>query len=402
VQLLGGLETEYDIAVRLGVQNIPEFFRQIAVDQIKLGVEGGLQQGPDESDEEYDARVKMTNQQMDQMVSMINDINELTVGLKIDEPAKQAYLDLGMTVVPGSKTAKQMEASQDKPSQYAGFLFPDAVASLHINSSSDPSSADTAQMTTAFQTLRRQVESEIDNEADLGDEQVKAIVKQLVGEVMDVVEATLKTGRFNGGAAIVGKGPFTVVGGGYVADGSKLEDVIKKVVDLGQNEPDFPEVKMNAAEYKGVRFHTASVVVPPEAGDHGEMVSKLVGSPVSVVLGFGEETFFVAVGPEALDTIKQVIDKSATTDTSGLPPMQLNVALAPILNFVATLEDTPDPMLAKVAAAIKDSAGKDHVSLTVTEISGGMRYRLLAEEGVLKAVSMAASAQAAQGGLGGF
>lgn len=54
VKLLAGLDKEYDIAVRLGVQNIPEVFRQLAIDQIKMGVEGSLEQQPGETDEQYE------------------------------------------------------------------------------------------------------------------------------------------------------------------------------------------------------------------------------------------------------------------------------------------------------------------------------------------------------------
>ncbi len=85
--LLGGLDKQYDVAVRLSVQNIPEVFRQLAIDQIKMGVEGSLEQGPDESDEQFEERSKMTQQQMDALVTTLNELDELTLGLSIDEAA---------------------------------------------------------------------------------------------------------------------------------------------------------------------------------------------------------------------------------------------------------------------------------------------------------------------------
>ena len=37
-KLLGGLDTQYDMGVQAHIQNIPEVFRQLAVEQIKLGM----------------------------------------------------------------------------------------------------------------------------------------------------------------------------------------------------------------------------------------------------------------------------------------------------------------------------------------------------------------------------
>ena len=94
VSLLGGLDKQYDVAIRLSVQNIPEVFRQLAIDQIKMGVEGSLEQSPGESDEQYEQRSKTTQQQLDTLVTTLNELDEVTVGLSIDEAARRTYLDL--------------------------------------------------------------------------------------------------------------------------------------------------------------------------------------------------------------------------------------------------------------------------------------------------------------------
>ncbi len=246
-----------------------------------------------------------------------------------------------------------------------------------------------------FKTLRTQIEHEIDKEGGLGDEQVKGVVKGVVAEVMDVVEATVKKGRMNVGAVVVGEGPFTAVVGGYVADGSKLEDAVKKLVDLAKNEPGFPEVKFNAETYKDVRFHTVAIPIP--AGGHeAEVAGKALGNPINAVAAFGKECAFVAVGPKAMETIKQVIDKSATGEATSLPPVQLTVALSPVLKFAAQMH-SDNAMLASLAEGLK--GGKDHATLTVKEISNGMTMRLEAEEGLLTLIGTAMKMAASQGGL---
>ena len=61
-------------------------------------------------------------------------------------------------------------------------------------------------------------------------------------------------------------------------------------------------------------------------------------------------------------------------------------------------EQEGDPTAAMIAQLLAQHAGKDHVKLTVTGIPNGFKYRLEAEEGVLKALGKAG---AAAGGLGG-
>ncbi len=141
LKLLDGLDKKYDVAVRLGVQNIPEAFRQLAIDQIKLGVEGGLQQQPNESDAQYELRSKLTEKQMDALATMINELNDVTIGFSIDQQARVAGFDVSITAVAGSKTAKQFASSGSKASLFSGFVMPDAVASLHVNSTSEPGAA---------------------------------------------------------------------------------------------------------------------------------------------------------------------------------------------------------------------------------------------------------------------
>ena len=87
----------------------------------------------------------------------------------------------------------------------------DAVASLHVNSKSDPENA--AQSVAMISQLKSQIDQQLDD--NLGsNESVKTTVKDVVAEVMSVVEDTLKKGNLNGGAVVLGDGPFTLVAGG--------------------------------------------------------------------------------------------------------------------------------------------------------------------------------------------
>lgn len=397
-KVLGGLDKKYDIAVRLNIQNIPEVFRQLAIDQIKLGVEGNLEQAPGETDAAYEARSKTTQQQMDAMVTMINELDEVVLGWAIDQPGRRTFLDLSMTAVEGSKTAKQMVTAPSGPSKFSGFQMKDAVASLHVNSKSAPE--DTVQTVAMIRQLKSQVDQQLDD--TLGsNESVKTTVKEVVAEVMSVIEDTLKKGNLNGGAVVLGDGPYTLAAGGLVSDGERLEGVIKKLADLAKTDPNFPAdgLKMNAGTHKGVKFHTLTVDIP-DGDESAEAAKKLLGDKAIVTVAFGKETAFFAVGDKGMETIKTVIDNSEGVTQTDNRPLDFTLRLAPVLKLMSEQEDA-NPMLASMASALK-SSGKDRIQLTAEPIRNGYLYRLEAEEGILQLIGAAAKMAAQQSGVGAF
>ena len=76
-----------------------------------------------------------------------------------------------MTAAEGTPTAKQFISIPAPPSKFAGFLMPDAVATLHVNSKSAPENTD--QSLVMVNSLRTQVMSQLDDQ-ELGNDQVKA------------------------------------------------------------------------------------------------------------------------------------------------------------------------------------------------------------------------------------
>ena len=398
VKLLGGLDKQYDVAIRLSVQNIPEVFRQLAIDQIKMGVEGSLEQTPGETDEQYEQRSKLTQQQMDTLVTTLNELDEVTLGLSIDESAKRTYFDLSLTAAEGTPTAKQFTSMPAGPSKFAGFLMDGTVATLHINSKSSPDNA--SQTQAMLGSLRTQVLSQID-ESIPGNDQVRGTVKDVVGQILDVVDDTVKGGVFNGGAVVVGDGPYTLAAGGLVSDGSRLESVVKKLADLAKSDPGFPQdaLKLNADKYKGLTFHTLTVDVPDDL-DNAETIEKLIGDKAVITVATGKQSAFFAIGSKGIETIKKVVDKSEGITETTDKPFEVNVSLAPVVKLFSEMPDA-NPILASIAAGLKES-GKDKVQLSSQPIKGGFLIRLEAEEGVLKIIGSAAKLAAAQGGLGAF
>jgi hypothetical protein len=406
---LRGLDEQYDLALRVNVQNIPQGVRDMAAGFIKQGLAAGLQHGLDDDDEEQnDLQARVARSKADQMVKRINELDRLTVGLNIDRSTCRTYLDLEVTALPDSDTAKRMAAGSEQPadSRLAGVWMPDAIFSLHVNS--PLSLADEQQAGTRLNSFRRQVLAKIGNAVEI-DEQ-KAKVKELVGKLLDLLDETIKKeGRINFGLVvngvrsedelgdivndaiedvfpnrihenIIGAGQVTVVAGGLTADGAAGEDATMQIAamvaeDNGQNQP-----KLNVDKYKERRFHTFTVMAPQTMRAELPLrtLRNLLGNPLKIVLAFGDDTFYAAVGEKGADAIKRVIDKSAEAPAEKLPPATASLSLASAWRLIIP------PNRNSKAAKISDSlgkGGKDHLKLTVEPVAGGVRYRVEGEEG---------------------
>ena len=152
-KLLSAVSEEYDVGVRVHVQNIPEPYRQMAVQQLEMGMQAGLRKLPNETEEQFNTRKEMTAVQLEQLKQLINDIDELTIGLALDDTEQRAYLDFVYTAVPDTKLAEQIALNSEAKTNFAGFFQPDAA--MMMSFASKMSEADIAQVDQMFGPLRK-------------------------------------------------------------------------------------------------------------------------------------------------------------------------------------------------------------------------------------------------------
>ena len=77
-QVLGEMDTQYDLAIRAHIENIPDSYKQMALTQIKAGLEQGLASGDDSN-----ARA-MAEAQVSQLTQLIEEAGQLTLGWGVD------------------------------------------------------------------------------------------------------------------------------------------------------------------------------------------------------------------------------------------------------------------------------------------------------------------------------
>lgn len=393
--LLGDLTKDYDVSFRAHVQNMPEAYKQMAVQAMSEGAKQGLSQRADESDDAYKAREEQVNVQLTELQRFINELEQFTFGMAIDGQQQRAYIDFIYTALPGTKLAEDIAANSNATTNFAGFFQPDAAMTMSF--ASKMTGADTAQLDQMVDSLRTQVDQEIEDDEDLSeDEDAKAQIKSAVGDFIDALKATLQKGVIDGGATLnMTADSLTFVAGGYIADPAKVESGLKKFAEVAkEKEEDMPEVSWASDKHKDVTFHTMQAPVEDD-----EKAKKLFGEKLDIVVGIGKEAVYFGLGRDALAAVKKVIDDSAANPKKAVAPMEVTVALGQIMNAAKELADEEEkPQIEMVADMLANEAsGRDHVRMVAQPVENGVRMRIEAEEGVLRAIGMAAMQQQMQG-----
>lgn len=381
---LGGLQSKYGIAIRANLAAIPDAYKQFATAAIQGAMQSQLQKRSDENDGQFQLRKKLAENQLRQMNVLLNEVEQLTLGWGADQQSKSTYLDMSITAVEGTKTAKQIAMSGDAKTAFSGFVSPSAAAMMHV--ATRVPEEDIQETVTMLQSLRERAKAEIQNEADLPNQQARDAAKQLLDGAFDVVSKTMEAGEVDGVAAVtLAPEGLTALAAARVADGNQVETLLKQLADLAKDDPGFPGVQFNADEHAGVHLHTISAPLP-----EGDDVTKVFGDRLDVAVGTGPTSVFLAIGKDGVAQLKSAIDRSASAPSASLPPFQMRISLGQILQFASAVSG--DPNVSSVANAIEPLKGNDNVVIVAKPSGNELTYRFELQEGVLRAIGEAVKA----------
>src|SRR5205085_895234 len=138
--------------------------------------------------------------QLATLVKMVDELDEIMIGLAIDGPGKRTYLDINVTAREGSSLAKQYALLAEAKSSFAGFLLPGAAATLNVSSTMGPD--DINQVVGMVNALRANIMKAIDNDPNL-DANRRGPSKEVIGSLIDVAQKTVEQGKIDGGAVLM-------------------------------------------------------------------------------------------------------------------------------------------------------------------------------------------------------
>jgi hypothetical protein len=392
------LASEYELAIRAFVQNIPEQGRQMAIMQLRQSVETSLKQLPGEEDQAYQLRKKVATTQIEQLTHMIEELEELTFGIQIDGDQQQVRVDLAISGVEGSALAKQIGQYNETKTNYAGFSQPDAAMMLSMASKITKDEID--QFNQMFGSIKQQIYGAIDQEAELANEQAKDLLKSAIDDLLGALQATVGAGMMDGGAVLnLEAETISFVAGGFVQDPAKVESGLKKLAEVAnEQKAEAPTIEWNAAQHGDLTFHTILIPVPKQ-----EPVSRqLFGESLNLAVAIGDKSFYFALGNDCVDQIKKIVDLSKADLGKAARPMEMSIALGQLMAMAAKYaeEGDRDQLAALAGMLASETKGQDHIRLVAQPMANGLRYRLEIEKGVLQAMGMAA--KSAQSGGAGF
>ncbi|WP_149753010.1 hypothetical protein [Rubripirellula obstinata] len=383
--LFEGMGNDYDIAIRLKVQQVPLETRNMLVSQMRQGFEQAMQK---QEGADAEQTREMADSSMKQLEQFINDTDELNLGLNIDKTEQLVAIDSSFTAVDGSKLASLYSGAHAIPSQFASVIRSDAAAYYHAATSIGPEAIEQTRKTlkSSMNSLSGMLESQDNLTPGQADD-----IKILIDQIVELSMKSISEGRADMGALLLtAEDSFQFVFGAFVADGDEAAQIAKDVAAKLENEPDAPRFEFDRSTYNGVTMHLVEADVP-ESEDEAR---KVFGEKLQVHIGTGEKSVYVAIGKESESLMKQLIDNSDSDKSADRPIGQFNLKLKPILEFAQSIESNEG-----IAAMIEELArgNADGVMTMVQDsIENGQATKITISEGLLKAVGAAAQkAQAA-------
>ena len=378
---LASLTAQYDVAIQINVQGLPEAYRQQAT-QAFVNAQGSLTKLPNEDDAAFAARQEALQQEVAATQQAFNELDQMTIGLAIAGEQQKVYLDVNVLAVPGSKLAAEMAANPQPTTNFAGFQQPDAAARLSFAGKTSGTHA--AQLEQMIATLRMRLSAAIDQEVP---EAQRNAVRDSLGQIVDAVVETVKAGSIDGGAVVLmAPNSATVVAGGLIVDPSKIEAGLKNLsTTLAQaGKDEMPEIHWGAETHGDIALHTMQVPVKDNDG------KAMFGDQMDIVVGLGGQSAYVAWGRNSIEALKQVIDANAASPGQAIAPFELTVTLGRILESIKSIAPPQGKAnLEMISGIVAGAAGQDHVHMIAQSVENGGQFRIEAEHGVLQAIGTA-------------
>lgn len=384
-QLLGELPQQYNVAVSIDVQAVPQEFRQMAVDSMRTGLERGMAEQRGLSPEELEKAKQLSQANIQQLERLVTDTDKVIVGWNVEPGQQRVYIDVAAQFLSGSKLANSMAVMQDLKSDYTQLAFPNAA--INVNFTSKIAEEEKATQILNLRNSFSQVEQ-------LVPDSDKALAKEVADGLFQIMERTIQEGIFDGAASVsVADDTFRAVVGGRVADGKALEAELKRIAQGVSAKTSAAKFQFGVGQYQGMTLH--QVTVPVDSADKN--ARKIFGDNLLINIATGEKSYVVTIDPSGDTALKAAIDRLDSSQAQSVQPLTAVVQASHLLKFAQSV--APNPLLDNALQAIQDYAGKDKVEINARMIERGAMYRIAIEEGVLRAAGAAAKSGGQNGGF---
>ena len=381
VEVLGGLNEQYSVAVRMWPAKLPDEVRRDMAEKAKKHAERHMQRRPCENDRQFEARKLMAGHIRKHLAIAARDLEEMTIGWKLDSSDRKGVLEAVFVAKEGSDTAHFLAPAAETHTAFGGFALADATLTLRGTGRTIP--LPDAKLDDMFDGMREKIFKKIDAKASADDAEV---VKDLVDDLLPILRENAGATSADGAVSVrLAPEAITLLNARQVADGAKIEALVKKAVGAaGDRCPDVVDriVKLDAAKVGRTNLHLVSV--PLDECPHGDALSGAVGEKLEIVLGFGPKAAYLAAGRNAMDELQKALRKSRKARDKVVPPMAATLDLGALATSAAACPSEKVNPKGKKALELLEGASGDEVRFTVEAVDRGLKLCLELDEGALK------------------
>jgi hypothetical protein len=295
------------ISLTVRLDQVPADARGIFLESLKEGL-GKVDDKAGENKAQKAFHAALAKEMQRIVDNVFKEGEEVNAEVDVDSKTKQLTVDLILRAKANSKLAENIAKMGQRQTLFGGVLDKNAAMNVLVNFDLPPELRDA--LAGVLEDMVKQVAG------DLKDDTKQ---KQAV-QLFQAIKPSLTSGQIDAAYSLRGPHPsklFTLIAGFKLHDGDKLQALVGELIkDLPGNE--LKLIELNADKAGTVAIH--KLALQGALNDDGK---RMFGDH-PIYVAFRNDAFFLALGEEGLETLKQAV----TTSAQIQPAAQLDLSAA--------------------------------------------------------------------------
>lgn len=381
------LTDEYDWAIKLDLDSIPELLRTTFLGFFRTAIETQLQQRDGEPDTTYQLRRMSGKQNLEGIEYFLSEGQEMLLGFDVDTEEKRGFIDLLIKARPNSDLAREIKNIPGKASYFSVITsrenLPVAVsASMNI----------ARRERKAYHAYLSFFEKQLAEKLLTEDERLQST--HSIQQFFNPIKSMVEKGHLDLFAQLVATptNKFALIGGIKVAPSANLPtallDLIERIDKLPGNKA---KIFTNAETVQGIALHQ----LQPDIKSADERQKRFLGGIPSLYVGADSQVIWFAMGTDiAVSALNEAIEQINTASPEArkehrTAPFQAEFHIKPWLNLFSEEEIEQSGVMRVLNIAFtKDN---DLILLKTQPTETGVRTRIEVDEGYLRLMGLSIS-----------
>lgn len=335
---------DYDVSLQVIISNIPASMKESYLGVVEQSARNEQDDTNSENEAEAVGRQIGLDWGLAAITAIVNDGDRFTFGFDFDSETRLVSVDFDLTSVKGSDLEKSFTAYSKMVPAF-GAISPESPALRMVLS--HPTTSILDKLPALIDAIRKSADKEIDNDPKMKDDADREAAKKVANRLIDIAEATLKSGALHSILVIEDGDDETVrlYGGTKIAKGDDAGKLLDDVMQLAKESPELADVKLDVDKHAGARIHEI------KADAHDKQAEMFGDSPLH--LAFRPDSLWISIGGGNLDALKSALDSFGKKPPKTEVPISLRVKPATLV----TLFEKDDQALIERATALAGEAG---------------------------------------------